>query len=191
MIVQAIVDHEYIFRDICIGWPGSVHDARVFINSLIFKLITEDHILDNEQCRTIEGCEVPVCIIGDSPYSLLTWLIKPFGDSATTEQKYFDYHLLSARMVVENAFGWLKGRWRRLLKNIDMLPENVPTVIAACCILHNICEIHGETFNDSWLQVHVHEYEQPPTQHYTPRSAIASTPEMYTMHLLDTLMPKL
>ena len=26
MIVQAIVDHDYnIFRDICIGWPGSIH----------------------------------------------------------------------------------------------------------------------------------------------------------------------
>jgi len=27
--------------------------------------------------------------------------------------------------------------------------ENVH-VMAACCILHNICEIHGDTFNDNW-----------------------------------------
>ena len=27
MLVQAIVDHNYLFRDLCIGWPGSVHDA--------------------------------------------------------------------------------------------------------------------------------------------------------------------
>ena len=40
MIVQAIVDHDYLFRDICVGWPGSVHDARVFTNSLIYKQIT-------------------------------------------------------------------------------------------------------------------------------------------------------
>ena len=59
-------------------------------------------------------------------------------------------------------------------KIIDMIVENVPTVIAACCILHNICEIHGEIYNDSWLQVHAHEYEQPPTQHYLTRSAFAS-----------------
>ena len=55
-----------------------------------------------------------------------------------------------------------------------MILENVPTVIAACCIVHNICEIHGETYNDSWLQVHAQEYEQPPTQNYLPRSAVAS-----------------
>ena len=44
MIVQAIVDHEYLFRDICVGWPGSVHNARVFVNSSIYKKITEDSI---------------------------------------------------------------------------------------------------------------------------------------------------
>ena len=170
MIIQAIIDHEYIFRDICIGWPGSVHDARVFINSLIYKKITEDDILENEEVQTIGGCQVPVCIVGDSAYPLLSWVMKPFDDTATSEQKYFDYRLSSARMVVENAFGRLKGRWRRLLKKIDMAIENVPTVIAACCILHNLCEIHGETFNDHWLQAHATEYEQPPTQYHPTRS---------------------
>ena len=29
--------------------------------------------------------------------------------------------------------------------------EHVATVITACCILHNLCEIHGESFNDAWL----------------------------------------
>ena len=30
--------------------------------------------------------------------------------------------------------------------------KNVPHVIAACCVLHNVCEIHGDSFNDEWLQ---------------------------------------
>ena len=170
----------------------SVHDARVFINSLIYKKITEDDILENEEVQTIGGCQVPVCIVGDSAYPLLSWVMKPFDDTATSEQKYFDYRLSSARMVVENAFGRLKGRWRRLLKKIDMAIENVPTVIAACCILHNLCEIHGETFNDHWLQAHATEYEQPPTQHHptsSDNSSIALHQEKYGMHLLDTLMP--
>ena len=27
VIVQAVVDHNCLFRNICVGWPGSVHDA--------------------------------------------------------------------------------------------------------------------------------------------------------------------
>ena len=33
------------------------------------------------------------------------------------------------------------------MKRNDMTTENIPTVISACCILHNLCEIHGETFS--------------------------------------------
>ena len=29
---------------------------------------------------------------------------------------------------------------------------NVPYIIAACCVLNNICKIHGEAFNEEWLQ---------------------------------------
>jgi len=45
-----------------------------------------------------------------------------------------------------------KARWRRLIKQNDMLVENLPNIVAACCVLHNICEIHGDTFNDEWMQ---------------------------------------
>ena len=36
IIMQAVVDHRGIFTDISIGWPGRVHDARVFANSDLF-----------------------------------------------------------------------------------------------------------------------------------------------------------
>ena len=29
---------------------------------------------------------------------------------------------------------------------------DVPELVAACCVLHNICEIHGECFDDSWME---------------------------------------
>jgi len=29
--------------------------------------------------------------------------------------------------------------------------NNEPNVVLACCILHNVCEIHGDDFNEEWL----------------------------------------
>ena len=29
--------------------------------------------------------------------------------------------------------------------------DNVPHVIFACCVLHNVCEVHGDKFKDEWL----------------------------------------
>ena len=25
-------------------------------------------------------------------------------------------------------------------------------LVTACCVLHNICEVHGESFSDNWLE---------------------------------------
>ena len=44
-----------------------------------------------------------------------------------------------------------------------MHTENIPHVIAATCVLHSICEIHHEHFNDAWLQNSEGEHDQPTT----------------------------
>ena len=90
--------------------------------------------------------------MGDSAYPIDTWLMKPFTHSTSlTQQQYYNYRLCRARIVVENAYGRLAAWWRRLMKRIDMHIEIIPTVISAACILHNMCEIHGETFQECWL----------------------------------------
>jgi len=75
-------------------------------------------------------------------------------------QENFNYNLSHARIGVENANGRLKARWRRLCESSDMIVENVPTVITACCILHNVCEVYCDRFNERWIEEHSNLLEQ-------------------------------
>lgn len=165
VVLQAVVDSSYLFRDVCVGWPGSVHDARVFANSGIFTKLTSEKILDCNYVR-IQDKNISLFLIGDSAYPLKTFLMKPFAfnTALTNQQKVFNYNLSKARIVVENAFGRLKARWRRLTKRNDMNVSNVPHIVTACCILHNVCELFGDEIPDGWMnELSADLLEQPST----------------------------
>lgn len=36
LILQGLVDFDYRFLDICVGWPGKVHDARKTLHYLLY-----------------------------------------------------------------------------------------------------------------------------------------------------------
>ncbi len=57
-------------------------------------------------------------------------------------------------MVIENAFGRLKGRWEMLLKCNDVNINIMSDIVVACCILHNICELRKETYLPEWNTDH-------------------------------------
>ena len=149
VIVQALVDHRGRFLDICVGWPGKVHDARVFSNSALFSKGTNKQLFPGSSSRNIGGVQVPLVILGDPAYPLLPWVMKPYTENEHTPaaQKLFNYRESRARMVVENGFGRLKGRWRCLLKQMDFSLKNVSSVI----VLHNVCEMYGDNIQDEWV----------------------------------------
>ena len=152
IIMQGVVNHLGQFTDVYVGWPGRVHDARVLVNSNLFHKGTSGTLFP-DSVRRICGKDVPIVLIGDPAYPLLPWLIKAFPDngSLSQQQRTFNYRLSNARVIVEHSYGRLKGRWRCLLKRIDVDIGSVPTLVSACTVLHNICEIHGERFDDEWL----------------------------------------
>ena len=152
IVMQGMVDNVGRFMEVYIGWPGRVHDARVFVNSSLYKR-GQDGTLFPDWKETICGEDIPLLVLGDPAYPLLSWLMKAFPDngSLSCQQKTFNYSLSRARVVVEHAYGRLKGRWRCLLKRNDVLIHDVPKLVAAGCVLHNVCEIHGETFDEDWM----------------------------------------
>ena len=127
---------------------------------MLYNKVSNGELLQAEELR-VTGGSIPAFLIGDSAYLLLSWLLKPFPHSSSLPNHYknYNYRISRGRVVVEMVFGRLKARWRRLNKKIDMHVGNVPNVILSCCILHNICEVHGDMFNEEWLEDL--ELEQP------------------------------
>ncbi|KAM8751452.1 uncharacterized protein AB9X84_013010 [Acanthopagrus schlegelii] len=155
VILQAVVDHDVRFTDVYAGWPGSISSASVLCSSDLY-LKAEDrpdgYLFPREKSVLCDGVEVPVHLIGDTSFPLKPWLMKGYSSEhqLTAEQRRFTCTLSSARAVVDTAFTRLKGRWRCLLKKSDIDVSMMPRVVAACCILHNICENRGDSFLPEW-----------------------------------------
>lgn len=163
MLMQAVVNDRYAFTGIMICWPCRVHDARVFANSRLYTK-GNDGTLFSQRTVHVGQYDIPVVLLGDPAYLLLSWLIKPLSDNGhlRREQQRLYYMLSRSRMPVEKAFGRLKGRWRRVLKPLDMKTEYVGDFVAAFCVLHNMCDREGEPIREEWLvEVRQHANLQP------------------------------
>uniref|UniRef100_A0A8C3PC11 Putative nuclease HARBI1 n=1 Tax=Chrysemys picta bellii TaxID=8478 RepID=A0A8C3PC11_CHRPI len=163
MVLQALVDHRGHFIDINTGWPGKVHDTRIFRNTWLFRKMQAGTFFPEWKIMVGE-VEMPIVILGDPAYPLMPWLMKPYTGSLDSSKERFNYRLSRCQMTVECAFGRLKGRWRSLYGKLDLAENSIPTVISACCALHNICEGKDESFTQAWPSEVQHleaEFAQP------------------------------
>lgn len=138
-----------------IGWLGWAHDARVLANSDLYNITEEKRgawLFLKEKSVTVDGVEIPVRIIVDAAYPLQHWLMKGYTQhfELSPEKVTYTHTLSSAWIVVENAFGHLKGHWGYLMKRNDVDEKILLDVVAAWCILHNICGIQKDRFLPEW-----------------------------------------
>ena len=154
IILQGFVDSKYIFRDIFAGWTGKTHDARIFKNSPLYQECLKRKVLPRNLSRNIHGTIVPPLLLGDSAYPLEEFIMKPYVDrgNLSEHEKLFNVALSKSRVVVENAFGRLKGRFQCLSKRLDTSVQNTVIIVSACCVLHNLCELCNQDFPEEWLQ---------------------------------------
>lgn len=121
------------FYELIVGYPGSMHDARVLRRTYLGQILQnnpEEIIFTNE-----------MHLLGDSAYPLSNSLLTPYRDNGNLNQiqKRYNFKLSSNRIRIEHAFGILKARFR-ILKYINVHnTSNIPKIILACCILHNLC----------------------------------------------------
>ena len=61
ILIQVVVDDNYLFWDICVGWLGSVHDACVLVNSSLYRKATAGKILSGNVVN-VHGTNIPISI---------------------------------------------------------------------------------------------------------------------------------
>lgn len=145
VILQAVCDANLSFTDVYVGWPGSVHDARVFRNSPVFNALTEN---------PASVCPSGSFLLGDAAYPLTPNMLTPFKDTGklSKEEVHYNFCHSSTRMSIERAFGLLKGRFQRLKKLNVACPAKRTRVVVVACILHNICLLGDDRLTDEGMQ---------------------------------------
>ncbi|XP_033112550.1 protein ALP1-like [Anneissia japonica] len=165
VLLQAVVDYRYRFIDFDVGWPGKYHDAWVFEHSQIGRTIAQGRFYP-ELTKQIDGVDVPVVLVGDAAYALSKNRMKPYPEAKLTpDQRAFNFIQSRSRMVVENAFGRLKNRWRCLIKRNDSKTSNLQYIICAFILLHNFCEAWGDPVPQD-DEDEPENYIQPPVVQY-------------------------
>ncbi|KAA8534814.1 hypothetical protein F0562_029744 [Nyssa sinensis] len=130
--VQGVVDPKGVFTDVCIGWPGSMPDDKVLEKSALCE-------------RASRGLLKDVWIVGNSGYPLMDWVLVPYNhQNLTWTQHAFNEKIGDVQRVAKEAFARLKGRWSCLQKRTEVKLQDLPVVLGACCVLHNICEMRNE-----------------------------------------------
>lgn len=123
---QVVCDNNLKILDITTGYPGSVHDARVFRNSSVYQYLQQ--LPPNFH------------LLGDSAYPLESFVMTPYKDNGhlTSEQKKYNAVHSSSRCCVERCIGLLKGKFRRL-KNFDAQDDVLMCkLVVGSAVVHNI-----------------------------------------------------
>lgn len=145
IVMMAMVDSNCQFIWGTCGFPGNSHDAIIFQTTQIWSDIKEGKFIP-QIAKNINGVLVPPLVVGDSAFPFQPWIMKPYSNAILTpKQRYFNYRLSRARMVTEECYGQLKGRWRILLRKCESSTEEVRAATLACMVLHNVCIERGET----------------------------------------------
>jgi len=105
----------------------------------------------------------------------------------------FSFNQASTRVVVEQAFGLLKGRFR-VLHGLRVNLEHTTEITVACCVLHNLCIQAGDLWHEPEnLPTPTHDGSADPLRGHSagtvPRASTVA-PDPYMTSRLGTSWPE-
>ncbi|CAH2099209.1 unnamed protein product [Euphydryas editha] len=130
--VQLICDAEMQIIGVDASHGGASHDSFIWTNHPL-----RTHL---EELRNSDS----IWFLGDSGYPLRKTMMIPILEAApgSSEEHYTNLHV-RARNIIERTIGLLKARFRCLLVHrvLHYSPQVAGSIINACVILHNICNM--------------------------------------------------
>ncbi|KNZ59996.1 hypothetical protein VP01_162g7 [Puccinia sorghi] len=113
------------------GGPGSMHDSRIFRRSCLGQRLIP---------WRDEGLIIPEnsYLVGDAGYPANVNILVPHPSVVSPANKWFSFLQSSTRIIVKQAFGWLKNHFLILLNSQNALPIWARNNTLACFVLHNL-----------------------------------------------------
>ncbi|XP_004961062.1 uncharacterized protein LOC101754593 isoform X1 [Setaria italica] len=135
--VLAICDFDMRFTFVVAGWPGSVHDMRVFKDALDKYGDKFPHPPEGKFYLVDSGYANRIGYL--APYKGTKYHLPEFraGRIPRGKKEHFNYAHSSLRNVIERSFGVLKNKWR-ILRDLPSYPmAKQSQIIIACMAIHN------------------------------------------------------
>lgn len=140
--VQIVCGPDLKIYDIVARWPGSVHDSRIFANSRC--------------CLRFEEGNIQGILLGDSGYAQTNYMYTPVLNPQSPEELRYNRAHIHTRNTIERLNGVLKRKFACLRRKLQNKLENIPNIIVACAVLHNISILTNEEVPEV-----IHEEEFP------------------------------
>lgn len=149
---MGLVGYDKRFLQLTCNAPGSTHDARLLRRSKLYQDIQLGHGLPNKYVNLGDDLgDIPLVTIGDSAFPQFAWLVKAFANNTgDVKKRFYNTKLCGARVVTENAYGMMKGRWRLIYKKCEVKLFNIKYVIMVCGLLHNLCIARNDPCKPRW-----------------------------------------
>lgn len=141
--VQATCDANSMFTSVDSSWTGSVHDSRIWRNSVIQ--------------QTLYANRRGALLLADEGYALTPWMMTVFRNPVTDAQKSYNKLHKIERSIIERMFGQVKQRFPILQNKMRMATERVPSMIVACFILHNVAKFLNDPEFEEEQPIHQDE----------------------------------
>ena len=108
----ALTSYNNTFLYAAVGASETTHDASMLNKSSLFYDVPSGRALPDRKVNLSDIVDIPLVTIGDSAFPRFSWLIKCYNENTRDlQQRYFNKMLCSARVVSENTYRMLKGRW--------------------------------------------------------------------------------